>query len=68
MLAADLPAWWTSSRRSSPAAARASQAATFVPADAVRAFLQEHHITPATAAAGTAVIDQSVVRVICVRK
>jgi hypothetical protein len=46
----------------------ASQAATLVPADAVRAFLQEHHITPASAAAGPAAMDQSVVRVICVRK
>ncbi len=46
----------------------ASQAATLVPADAVRAFLQEHHITPAAAAAGNAVIDQSLVRVICVRQ
>ncbi len=43
-------------------------AATLVPADAVRGFLQEHHISPAIAAAGAGVTEQSVVRVICVRK
>jgi len=45
----------------------ASQAATLVAADAVRAFLQAH-ITPAAAAGGRAAMEQSVVRVICVRK
>ncbi len=48
----------------------AGQAATLVPAEAVRGFLQEHHITPATApaVASASAMDQSVVRVICVRK
>jgi hypothetical protein len=44
----------------------ATQAATLVPADAIRAFLLAQHVKPA-AAAGQAG-DQSVVRVICVRK
>jgi hypothetical protein len=43
------------------------QAATLMPAEAIRAFLQEH-ITPATAPAGPSAMEQSVVRVICVRK
>ncbi len=42
-----------------------SQQATLVPADAVRAFLQAQGITPV---AGRTTIDQSIVRVICVRK
>jgi len=40
-------------------------AAALVPAATVRAFLQEHHISPATAATA---MEQSVLRVICVRK
>jgi len=40
-------------------------AAALVPAETVRAFLQEHHISPATAATA---VEQSVLRVICVRK
>ena len=43
-------------------------AAALVPAETVRAFLQEHHISPATAATGATAVEQSVVRVICVRK
>jgi len=43
-------------------------AATLVSAETVRAFLQEHHISPATAATGVTAVEQSVVRVICVRK
>jgi hypothetical protein len=43
-------------------------AATLVPAETVRAFLQEHHISPATAATGATAAEQSVLRVICVRK
>jgi hypothetical protein len=46
----------------------AGQAASLVPAEAIRAFLQEHHITPATAPASANALEQSVVRVICVRK
>ena len=44
----------------------AAPAATLARAETVRAFLQAHHIAPA--AAGTAAVEQSVVRVICVRK
>ncbi len=44
----------------------ANQAATLVPAEAIRAFLQGQRIAPA--AAGGGAMDQSVVRVICVRK
>lgn len=44
----------------------ATQAATLVPADAIRAFLLAQHVKPAAAAGQAA--DQSVVRVICVRK
>jgi hypothetical protein len=40
-------------------------AAALVPAETVRAFLQEHHISPATTATA---VEQSVLRVICVRK
>jgi hypothetical protein len=47
--------------------ATASQAATLVPSEAIRAFLQAQRIAPAVAA-GAAATDQSVVRVICVRK
>ena len=47
------------------AGAGATIAATLVPADAIRTFLQAQNVAPAT---GTAAIDQSVVRVICVRK
>ncbi len=43
----------------------ATRHATLVPADAVRAFLVAQGITPA---AGSSAIDQSIVRVICVRK
>ena len=43
-------------------------AAALVPAETVRAFLQEHHISPATAATGATAVEQSVLRVICVRK
>ena len=46
-------------------ATQGPQKATLVPADAVRAFLAAHGITPAS---GYSAIDQSVVRVICVRK
>ena len=43
-------------------------AAALVPAETVRAFLQEHHISPAAAATGATAVEQSVLRVICVRK
>ncbi len=46
----------------------AGQAATLVPAETVRAFLQEHLISPATAASGATAAEQSVMRVICVRQ
>jgi len=46
----------------------AAPAATLVSAETVRAFLQEHHISPATAATGATAVEQSVLRVICVRK
>jgi hypothetical protein len=39
--------------------------ATLIPAEALRAFLQAQNITPA---GGEGAIDQSIVRVICVRK
>jgi len=42
--------------------------ATLVPADAIRAFLQGRGITPVAAAPDHAPIEQSVVRVACVRK
>ena len=42
----------------------AGPAAALVSAETVRAFLQEHHISPATAATAA---EQSVLRVICVR-
>jgi len=46
-----------------------TQTATLVPADAIRAFLQAQHVTPAAmAVSGTMPADQSVLRVICVRK
>lgn len=42
--------------------------ATLIPADAVRSFVQAHGIAPAiTPATGPATMEQSVVRVICVR-
>jgi S1-C subfamily serine protease len=47
------------------AGAAATTQATLVPADTLRAFLQAQNVTPA---GGNAAIDQSVVRVICVRK
>ena len=42
--------------------------AALVPAETVRAFLQEHDISPTAAATGATAVEQSVVRVICVRK
>jgi hypothetical protein len=42
--------------------------ATFVPVETIRAFLQSHDITLAAAAPDHAPIEQSVVRVVCVRK
>ena len=44
----------------------AAQGATLVPVETIRAFLQAQHIAPAVAAG--AAINQSVLRVICVRK
>ncbi len=46
----------------------AGREATLVPAAAIRAFLQARGIALAVPAAGHAAMDQSVVRVICVRK
>ncbi len=46
----------------------AGQAATLVPVEAIRTFLQARGISLAVPAAGHAAMDQSVVRVICVRK
>ncbi len=46
----------------------AAPAATLVSAETARAFLQNHHISPATAATGATAVEQSVVRVICVRQ
>lgn len=46
----------------------AGPAATLVPAAAVRGFLDEHHIMMPQAAANGRAFDQSVLRVICVRK
>ncbi len=43
-------------------------AAALVPAETVRGFLQEHHIRPAPAPASASAMEQSVLRVICVRK
>ena len=43
----------------------AAAQAILVPADAVRAFLQAQHISPAS---GAAAVEQSALRVICVRK
>ncbi len=43
-------------------------AANLVSAETVRAFLQEHHISPATPAISATAVEQSVLRVICVRK
>jgi hypothetical protein len=47
------------------AGAGAVSQATLIPAETLRAFLQAQNIVPAT---GRGAIDQSVVRVICVRK
>jgi hypothetical protein len=49
-------------------AGSASQAATLVPAEAIRAFLNAQGVAPATAPPEPAAIEQSVVRVICVRQ
>jgi hypothetical protein len=49
------------------AGAAASVVGTLVPSEAIRVFLQAHNIAPAVPAASTP-IEQSVVRVICVRK
>ncbi len=49
-------------------AGSASREATLVPAEAIRAFLQARGIALAVPVAGHAAIDQSVVRVVCVRK
>jgi len=46
----------------------AAAQATLVPVETLRAFLQAQNIAPAAPAAGNAAIDQSVMRVICVRK
>jgi len=43
-------------------------AVTLVSAETVRAFLQEHHISPAIAAIAATAAEQSVMRVICVRQ
>jgi hypothetical protein len=43
-------------------------AATLVPAEVIRAFLKAHGVSPATGAAAAAGAEQSVVRIICVRK
>jgi hypothetical protein len=42
------------------------QSAALVPAETILAFLQAQHVAPATATTGS--IDQSVLRVVCVRK
>ena len=47
------------------AGAGAVSQATLIPAETLRAFLQAQNIAPAS---GRSAIDQSVVRVICVRK
>jgi hypothetical protein len=47
------------------AGAGAVSQATLIPVETLRAFLQTQNIVPAT---GGNAIDQSVVRVICVRK
>jgi hypothetical protein len=46
--------------------AGAAQAVTLVPVETIRAFLQAQHVTPPGTASGA--INQSVLRVICVRK
>jgi hypothetical protein len=46
----------------------AAPGATVVPADAIRAFLQAHNVSPAPIADQHAPMAQSVLRVICVRK
>ncbi len=55
----------------SPAVAGSGSATldvALVPVAAIRAFLQAHGITPAVAIVGHAAMEESVVRVICVRK
>jgi len=49
-------------------AATASQGAGLISIAAIRAFLEAHGVTPAAAAPDHAPIEQSVVRVSCVRK
>jgi hypothetical protein len=49
-------------------AGSASQAATLVPAEAIRAFLNAQGVAPGAALPEAAAIEQSVVRVICVRQ
>ena len=44
----------------------AGQAAALVPVETIRAFLQAQHVAPAAATSGS--INQSVLRVVCVRK
>jgi hypothetical protein len=44
------------------------QGATLVPVEAIRAFMQARGITPEAVTAGHAAMEQSVVRVVCVRK
>ena len=45
------------------------QDAALVPAEAIRTFLQAHGVMPAAMVAGQrAVTEQSVLRVVCVRK
>jgi hypothetical protein len=46
----------------------AGQGPTLIPVGAIRMFLQAHGISPAAASAGRAAMEQSVVRVICVRR
>jgi hypothetical protein len=45
-----------------------SQVATLTPADAIRAFLQGNGVASAAAPGEHGTIEQSVVRVVCVRK
>jgi S1-C subfamily serine protease len=46
----------------------ANQGAALVPVEAIRSFLQAHGVTPVAASSEPAPLDQSVMRVICVRK
>jgi hypothetical protein len=43
-------------------------AATLVPAESIRAFLKAHGVSPSMVADGSGGAEQSVVRLICVRK